>query len=90
MAYERKEISIESIRRQEDICREIYERFVSGKAHPLAMVDTYGCQQNEADSEKLRGYLAEMGYAFTMIHSLFGMLKKSKAGAPMCVFSTTR
>ena len=29
------------------------------------MVDTYGCQQNEADSEKLRGYLAEMGYGFT-------------------------
>ena len=65
MAYERKEISIASIRRQEDICREIYERFVSGKAHPLAMVDTYGCQQNEADSEKLRGYLRAMGFDFT-------------------------
>ena len=35
-------------------------------APPLAMVDTYGCQQNEADSEKLRGMLAEMGYGFTM------------------------
>ena len=65
MAYERKEISIESIRRQEDICREIYDSFVSQKNRPLAMVDTYGCQQNEADSEKLRGYLAEMGYGFT-------------------------
>ena len=65
MAYERKEISIEDIRRQEDICREIYDKFVSAKSHPLAMVDTYGCQQNEADSEKLRGYLAEMGYGFT-------------------------
>ena len=65
MAYERKEISIDSIRRQEDICREIYDSFVSQKNRPLAMVDTYGCQQNEADSEKLRGYLAEMGYAFT-------------------------
>ncbi|MDR3207810.1 MAG: tRNA (N6-isopentenyl adenosine(37)-C2)-methylthiotransferase MiaB [Oscillospiraceae bacterium] len=32
---------------------------------PLAFVDTYGCQQNEADSETLRGMLAEMGYAFT-------------------------
>lgn len=32
---------------------------------PLALVSTYGCQQNEADSERLRGYLAEMGYAFT-------------------------
>ncbi|MBQ2160043.1 MAG: tRNA (N6-isopentenyl adenosine(37)-C2)-methylthiotransferase MiaB, partial [Oscillospiraceae bacterium] len=29
------------------------------------MVDTYGCQQNEADSEKLRGYLTEMGYGMT-------------------------
>ena len=65
MAYERKEISIEAIRRQEDICREIYDSFVSQKNRPLAMVDTYGCQQNEADSEKLRGYLAEMGYGFT-------------------------
>ena len=32
---------------------------------PLAYVDTYGCQQNEADSETLRGMLAEMGYGFT-------------------------
>mgnify|MGYP000525408764 CR=1 FL=1 len=32
---------------------------------PTAYVETYGCQQNEADSEKLRGYLAEMGYGFT-------------------------
>ena len=28
-------------------------------------MDTYGCQQNEADSEKLRGYLREMGCGFT-------------------------
>ncbi len=34
-------------------------------APPLAFVDTYGCQQNEADSEKLRGMLQEMGYGFT-------------------------
>ena len=31
----------------------------------LAYVDTYGCQQNEADSEKLRGMLIEMGYGMT-------------------------
>ncbi len=30
---------------------------------PVAYVETYGCQQNEADSEKLRGYLAQCGYA---------------------------
>ena len=30
---------------------------------PTAYVETYGCQQNEADSEKLRGYLCQSGYA---------------------------
>ena len=32
---------------------------------PKAYVETYGCQQNEADSEKLRGYLVQSGYAIT-------------------------
>ena len=64
MAYVRKEISIEEIRNQEKICAEINDRL--GEKPRLAMVDTYGCQQNEADSEKIRGYLAEMGYGFTM------------------------
>ncbi len=65
MAYVRKVIDIAEIRRQEDICAEIFERVAGDGKRPLAMVDTYGCQQNEADSEKLRGYLGEMGYGFT-------------------------
>ena len=32
---------------------------------PLAMVDTYGCQQNVADSQKIMGMLREMGCGFT-------------------------
>ena len=64
MSYERKVIDIEKIREQYAICGEIREQQSEGK-QLLAMVDTYGCQQNEADSEKLRGYLAEMGYGFT-------------------------
>ena len=32
---------------------------------PLAYVRTYGCQQNVADSERLKGMLAAMGYGFT-------------------------
>ena len=32
---------------------------------PLACVITYGCQQNVADSEHIKGMLADMGYAFT-------------------------
>lgn len=32
---------------------------------PLACVITYGCQQNVADSEKIKGMLEQMGYGFT-------------------------
>ena len=32
---------------------------------PVAHVETYGCQQNEADSERIRGILSESGYAIT-------------------------
>ena len=61
----RHTISAEEIAHQRALCEEIFERINASRAHPLAMVDTYGCQQNEADSEKIRGYLAEMGYGFT-------------------------
>ncbi len=32
---------------------------------PMALVRTYGCQQNVADGEKIKGILAEMGFSFT-------------------------
>lgn len=32
---------------------------------PLAMTRTYGCQQNENDTERIRGVLKECGYEFT-------------------------
>ena len=59
MSYIRKEIAPEEIARQEEICRRLFDRLTADGRRPMAMVDTYGCQQNEADSEKLRGYLAE-------------------------------
>ena len=65
MKYQRTEIAPEEIERQLELCHTIFDRITADGARPLAMVDTYGCQQNEADSEKLRGYLAEMGYGFT-------------------------
>lgn len=34
-------------------------------AVPKAFVRTYGCQQNVADGEKIKGMLAEMGFEFT-------------------------
>ena len=59
-------ISAEEIERQMQFCAEI-RKMNEGRpgGPPLAYTQTYGCQQNEADSERLRGYLSEMGYAFT-------------------------
>ena len=42
--------------------------FYTGKGEnftPLACVRTFGCQQNVADSEQIKGMLAEMGFGFT-------------------------
>ncbi len=65
MNIERKTIAPEEIAAQMEICHRLSDRLTADGRRPLAMVDTYGCQQNEADSEKLRGYLAEMGCSFT-------------------------
>ena len=53
------------INRQLSFCREIAQINAARPQPPLAFVDTYGCQQNEADSERIRGYLSQMGYGFT-------------------------
>ena len=65
MAKSTKTIGQEQIRRQIELCGRLRETLQSDEKSLLAMVDTYGCQQNEADSEKIRGYLAEMGFGFT-------------------------
>ena len=58
-------IPANEIENQKAIMRRVMEISTALPAPPLAYVDTYGCQQNEADSEKLRGMLAAMGYGFT-------------------------
>lgn len=62
MRYKRTEIQAGDISGQLEICAEI--RLMIGEMQ-LAVVDTYGCQQNEADSEELSGYLDAMGYGIT-------------------------
>ena len=42
--------------------RECMRRVRAMQSGATAFVDTYGCQQNEADSERMRGMLREMGY----------------------------
>ena len=46
-------------------CDKIAAYWQQQNATPTAYVETYGCQQNEADSEKLRGFLVQSGYAIT-------------------------
>ena len=50
---------------QADFCHKINAFWHQQDITPKAYVETYGCQQNEADSEKLRGYLSMCGYAIT-------------------------
>ena len=45
-------------------CGEIKE-LLEGRGPLLANIQTYGCQQNVADSQRLMGMLREMGFGFT-------------------------
>ncbi len=47
------------VNRVREILPKIYEK------KPLALINTYGCQQNVSDSEKIKGMLTEMGYGLT-------------------------
>ncbi len=58
-------ISPEQIAAQLDCCQAAARLTAQWDAQPLAFVDTYGCQQNEADSERIRGFLEKMGFGFT-------------------------
>ena len=58
-------ISPADVARQLDFCQKAAALTARWPERPLAYVDTYGCQQNEADSERIRGYLREMGFGFT-------------------------
>ena len=46
-------------------CNKVRALWSAQNITPKAYVETYGCQQNEADSERLRGILIESGYAIT-------------------------
>jgi len=56
-------ISNSELQQQFAYCDKIAAFWQSENRTPTAYVETYGCQQNEADSEKLRGYLTQSGYS---------------------------
>ena len=59
------EVSKHDVEEQKTFMRRVLEANTTLPAQPLAYIDTYGCQQNESDSEKLRGMLDGMGYGIT-------------------------
>ena len=61
--YARREITTQERIQQLGYCEKIKSR-VAHRTH-YALVDTYGCQQNESDSEILRGWLVQCGYELT-------------------------
>ena len=64
---DRKEVLIpqEQLERQREFEQKIRALHEGRAAPPLAMVDTFGCQQNVADSQHIMGMLEAMGFGFT-------------------------
>ena len=58
-------ISEEALAQQLAFCDKIEAYWKSQAITPTAYVETYGCQQNEADSQRIRGILQSAGYAIT-------------------------
>ena len=58
-------ISQEQLQEQFLFCDKINALWQGKNTPRLAYVETYGCQQNEADSERIRGLLAQSGYTMT-------------------------
>ena len=64
---ERKHVIIADadLQRQRDFEKKIKAMHESRNAAPKALVDTFGCQQNVADSQHILGMLEAMGFTFT-------------------------
>lgn len=62
-----REIQPEELEFQQTFVKQIREYYEKQcpMGSPLAYVRTYGCQQNVADSERMKGMLSQMGFGFT-------------------------
>ena len=62
-----RRITEEELSKQLPFYEKVRERYTEIKVEspPLACIRTFGCQQNVADSERIKGMLARMGFGFT-------------------------
>lgn len=61
---EPRQISNAEMQHQREIINKIRVNLSGREKSPLAFVETYGCQQNSSDSEKIKGMLFDMGFGF--------------------------
>ena len=57
-------ISKDEMKIQNEYAEKVRERNEKLSKKPLAFVETYGCQQNFSDSERIKGMLFDMGFDF--------------------------
>lgn len=57
-------ISDAEMQKQREYIEKIHAQVERASRVPLAFVETYGCQQNNSDSEKIKGMLSDMGFDF--------------------------
>ena len=69
---ETKRIPAAEVARQYDYMEKV--KVLLGEGKRFAVVRTYGCQQNEADSERLAGMLVRMGYEITEEETLADLI----------------
>ena len=58
-------VTKEELNIQKEYAKKVREHYESIGKHPKALVETFGCQQNENDSERICGMLDLMGFDFT-------------------------
>lgn len=58
-------ISQAELAEQQHFAKRVQQWYAERGVKPVAYIRTYGCQQNVADSERMKGMLAEMGFRFT-------------------------
>ena len=64
---EREQVIVppQALERQREFTARIAQQNAQAAKPPLALVETFGCQQNVADSQRIMGMLRDMGCAFT-------------------------
>ncbi|HIT33745.1 MAG TPA: tRNA (N6-isopentenyl adenosine(37)-C2)-methylthiotransferase MiaB [Candidatus Faecousia intestinigallinarum] len=78
MAANTTVISQSQLQEQFAFCDKIQSFWHQAARTPTAYVETYGCQQNEADSQTLRGLLIQCGYT----------MQQSAEGADVVIMNT--